>query len=76
MSGWIETTSFANEKRTQWLVRVDGEVLHADELRDQDDPSGLRAYEQAVEWAEHHVPAAELNWKHSRDTTQGAPEAK
>ncbi len=59
---WIETTTFREDNRTLWLVRHRGAILKVGELRD--DPSGVRAYEQAAGWAKEHAPGIELNWKH------------
>lgn len=61
---YIETTHFGAEDRTVWTVRLDGDVVMTGDTRG--DPSGERAHEQALVWANANVPEASFVWKHSR----------
>lgn len=66
---WIETTTFRDHNRTQWVIRRSGAVVQSGEVRD--DPSGARAYDVALAWAAVHAPGVVFNWKHA----QGAASA-
>ena len=61
---YIETTHYGREDRTVWTVRLDGDVMMTGDTKG--DPSGERAYEEALLWADANVPEASFLWKHSR----------
>ena len=61
---YIETTHFGGEDRTVWAVRLDGNVVKVGDTKG--DPSGERAHEEAMLWADANVPEASFVWKHSR----------
>ena len=59
---WIETTAYRDRNQTGWVVKLDGEIVKAGEVRD--DPSGLNAYEAASAWAAQNLPGHDFHWKH------------
>ena len=61
-NNWVETTWYGQIGRTRLAVLREGEVVHTDEIPD--DPSGVRAFAAATEWASVHFPGVVFNWKH------------
>ena len=61
---WIETHYKPTENRTEWRVVVDGNVLHTGDV--DEDATGLRAHEQAQQWAARNGVTIE-SWKHAAE---------
>ena len=61
---WIETHYKQTEDRTEWRVVVDGAVIHAGDV--DDDVTGMRAQEQAQQWATRNGVTLE-GWKHASE---------
>ena len=59
--GIVETTSYGDENRTFWGVRVDGEMVRMGETLA--DVAGIRAYEAATAWAQANAIEI-VQWKH------------
>ncbi len=59
---WIETTSYREEGRTLWMIKLGGEVLKVGEVNA--DPSGAHAYETATAWATANARGTVFAWKH------------
>ncbi len=63
---WIQTEALT-ETRVRLTVVRDGKVIHSEELEGAD-PSGMRAYEAAIDWAAIHCPDVVFDWKHRTHT--------
>ncbi len=62
---WIETTSYSEDKRTLWVVRVGSRIVKVGETFD--DVSGALAFDAATDWARREKldgEAASYDWKH------------
>jgi hypothetical protein len=59
---WIETHYKPTENRTEWRVVVDGDVIHTGDV--DEDVTGMRAHEQAQQWATCNGVTLE-SWKHA-----------
>ena len=59
--GIVETTSYGDENRTFWSLRVEGQIVEMGETAA--DLAGMRSYDAAVEWAAHHGIEV-IQWKH------------
>jgi hypothetical protein len=59
---WIQTDARVRG-RSSWAVIVGGEVVHQSEVLG-DDPSGILAYEAALQWTERHLPDIAFHWRH------------
>ena len=59
---WIETRYDASENRTEWRIVVDGDVRQSGRV--QEDVTGLRAHDEALQWALRNGLTLE-GWKHA-----------
>ena len=62
---WIETTSYSEDKRTLWVVRVGSKIVKVGETFD--DVSGAVAFDEATSWARGEKldgENASYDWKH------------
>lgn len=69
-TGWIETIAFTSQRRTSWIIKIDDQIVHQEDL-DGDDASGMKAHDVAAEWTRTHHPNVSFTWKHSNGDVTG-----
>lgn len=74
---WIETTSYSEDKRTLWVVRVGSLIVKVGETFD--DVSGAMAFDDATSWARSERldgDDASYDWKHHVVSASSSAAAK